>query len=928
MLVFDVFGQGVVYEFGELCLYGPDPEGIQPDVVPPTVDSLSINGGEPLEVLEEGDNFQFPTTATFTDLGKGIDGLSGGYVSESGDDTVFFSANKWDLSEGNVTGGTLSWDVSISKFLEAGIYTLQFLNINDVAGNRSAVAPADAPEGVQQTLEVINPFSDLIPPELVGPVTVSPTTPDVTLNPVPVVFTFTLKDEGVGVSSGDIQVFHCSDANAQWYSGFFNSFQRIDGDEFMGTYQVTVMFDQGATSGEYGYQLRARDTAGRTKIWGKFISGRTGEAEPLPADSDESITVTSGGVEGDLTPPELTDISVVCDFDLGEGPGTMSVTLSYLDDVSPLNDFGGGFFGGNNFFRLVSPTGATIVTRDFGEFDLADGDGLSGTYTFDVPLNKALEPGDYCIQVQLTNTANLVSTYGLAIGHTPFPNDFPGIWNIVNSGPEDCSPPVPIELTITPGFTTLGEDATLDVCLRITDAGTGIQSANFQLRNGTSMQFGNRNTLFTTVLNEPDIDEKGEGTIFDATYKFEIPLTGDQFSGDFLSVRLNLTDCANNTMEWDSSICNFNFSSYPLPFHFVQIRTNGNLPPVITSNGGGDEATLDVTQNQTGVTTVTANDPDFPPDLLVFTIEGGADGALFDIDPITGVLTFKVAPTFAEGGDNDREVIVQVSDGSETDSQTITVNILELDVNDPPVIVSNGGGDTATIIVEEGAVALTTLMATDQDSGDTMVFSITGGADADLFNLSSASNVLSFKSAQAFASPADANGDNDYEVTVGVVDNGDPVLMDSQAITVRVIKIVVDENEYEACANEAGGPFPSNASAQQKAIDFDFDGDGQTNGEEFAAGTNPNDADDYFRSMVGYDPVQGFKIVFFPYFPDLNEYTLMSAFEGPNNDESTSLNISAQPFDGDPMMGCFVVPPSTGSLENLILFINTLKVSL
>jgi hypothetical protein len=152
--------------------------------------------------------------------------------------------------------------------------------------------------------------------------------------------------------------------------------------------------------------------------------------------------------------------------------------------------------------------------------------------------------------------------------------------------------------------------------------------------------------------------------------------------------------------------------------------------------------------------------------------------------------------------------------------------------------------------------------------------------------------------------------------------------MDSQAITVSVNEIVVDENEYEDYANGSGSPFPVTATAQQKDIDFDFDGDGQTNGEEFAAGTNPNDPNDFFMSMAVYDPVEGFKVVFSPYLPEKNEYTLMTAFEGQNNAQSSSLTIPHQPFEGDPTMGCFLVPPSVGSLENLIVFINTLKVSL
>ncbi len=80
--------------------------------------------------------------------------------------------------------------------------------------------------------------------------------------------------------------------------------------------------------------------------------------------------------------------------------------------------------------------------------------------------------------------------------------------------------------------------------------------------------------------------------------------------------------------------------------------------------------------------------------------------------------------------------------------------------------------------------------------------------------------------------------------------------------------------------------------------------------------------------MIGFDSVEGFKVVFCPYLPDLNDYTLMNALGGPDNNQSTALDVDPVPFEGDPSMGCFVVPPSGASLETLFLQVNTLKVSL
>ena len=49
--------------------------------------------------------------------------------------------------------------------------------------------------------------------------------------------------------------------------------------------------------------------------------------------------------------------------------------------------------------------------------------------------------------------------------------------------------------------------------------------------------------------------------------------------------------------------------------------------PVITSNGGGASAAINVAENTTAVTTVTATDADLPAQTLTYTISGGADAA-------------------------------------------------------------------------------------------------------------------------------------------------------------------------------------------------------------------------------------------------------------------------------------------------------------
>ena len=110
-------------------------------------------------------------------------------------------------------------------------------------------------------------------------------------------------------------------------------------------------------------------------------------------------------------------------------------------------------------------------------------------------------------------------------------------------------------------------------------------------------------------------------------------------------------------------------------------------PPEID---GGDFAQVTMDENTTFVTTVTAVDQ-FPDndgtETLTYSIAGGADAALFEIDQITGELSFIAAPDFEApvGGDNTYEVVIQVNDGVDLmDTQTIQVTVNDVDEAVPP----------------------------------------------------------------------------------------------------------------------------------------------------------------------------------------------------------------------------------------------------
>lgn len=118
--------------------------------------------------------------------------------------------------------------------------------------------------------------------------------------------------------------------------------------------------------------------------------------------------------------------------------------------------------------------------------------------------------------------------------------------------------------------------------------------------------------------------------------------------------------------------------------------------------------------------------------------------------------------------------------------------------NFDPVITSNGGGATASVAVAENTTKVTTIVAADQNINQSLTYSISGGADAQLFKVD-AGGALSFVSAPNFEKPLDANHDGFYEVQVSVTD-GDFGL-DTQTLRVKVTNV----NEKPTIVSGGGG---------------------------------------------------------------------------------------------------------------------------
>lgn len=215
----------------------------------------------------------------------------------------------------------------------------------------------------------------------------------------------------------------------------------------------------------------------------------------------------------------------------------------------------------------------------------------------------------------------------------------------------------------------------------------------------------------------------------------------------------------------------------------VVTLTNVNESPVFTSNAAANTA-----ENTTAVLTVTASDPDGGAQTLSFSIDQSSpDASKFTINPATGVLTFTNAPNFElpsdSNGDNVYNVTVKATDTgvpSLSTSQPVVVTVTN--VNEAPSFTSS-----AAVNVAENTTVVLTVVATDPDSGQTLTYSIDPASpDRDKFSINSSNGVLTFVNAPNFEAATDVGSNNIYNVIVRAADNGSPVQVSSQSISVTV----------------------------------------------------------------------------------------------------------------------------------------------
>lgn len=546
------------------------------------------------------------------------------------------------------------------------------------------------------------------------------------------------------------------------------------------------------------------DTWGRTWTVGDFTAGNfrvrlTNDNDNGTASIDHiqvnvhygllpEINVQGNGVsiaDGDGT-PSLTDFT-----DFGNVPQNVPVDRTFTIQNTGAGDLTIGaitFTGGDaGDFSVVTPPAGTVPPGGSTTFTVRLTAGGGGGATRDTTIN-------------IVNNDSNENPYNFAIAGTRITTEINVQGNGVNITDGDATP----SLTDCTNFGSVLISGTIDCTYTIQNQGPNA------LYVGT-VTLGGANAADFSVITQP-VSPIANGGSTTFTVRFTPSAAG---------ARNATVSFINN----DTNESPYNWS--------IQGTGAANTPPTITSNGGGTTANINVAENTTAVTTVTASDPDVPPQTLTYSISG-TDAGDFSIVPSTGVLTFSTAPNFESPADADANnsyiVTVQVSDGTASDSQTITVNVTN--VNEAPTDLPI----SSTSIAENNAVndVIGIMGTTDPDAGNTFTYSLActiPGADDGSFNISGAN----LRAGIVF----DFETKNSYAICIRTTDQGGLFYEENFTITITDVDEVPPQTTIDSAT-----PSTSPTSSTTMTVAFSSSEVGSTfqcrlDGGAYAACVSP-----------------------------------------------------------------------------------------
>ncbi|BAQ64645.1 S-layer family protein [Geminocystis sp. NIES-3709] len=251
----------------------------------------------------------------------------------------------------------------------------------------------------------------------------------------------------------------------------------------------------------------------------------------------------------------------------------------------------------------------------------------------------------------------------------------------------------------------------------------------------------------------------------------------------------------------------------PFSITVGDFNEDGNVDLAVANQGSNDVSILlgDGTGGfSTGTTLAVGSAPtsvtvgDFNGDGKLDLATANQTGANVSIRLGDGTGNFSIGTTLAVGnsprgitvGDFNRDGKVDLATGNNSSNNvsvilnadpSALITITNAASNQSPVITSGSAFNFA----ENNTVTVFTVTATDANGGDTLTYSITGGADASLFNINSSSGSVTFINPPNFENPLDAGTNNIYDITV-TVNDGTVNVNQNVAITVTDVNEAPD----------------------------------------------------------------------------------------------------------------------------------------
>lgn len=202
----------------------------------------------------------------------------------------------------------------------------------------------------------------------------------------------------------------------------------------------------------------------------------------------------------------------------------------------------------------------------------------------------------------------------------------------------------------------------------------------------------------------------------------------------------------------------------------------------------------------TQVGLVLASDPDFNQTLSYAIISGDNLNA-FSIHPVTGMLSIARFVCFEFC--SSYELLIRATDnGSPTLSDEKQVSIIITDLNETPIIHDQAFNVNA---FSPAGTIVGTVVASDPDFNQTLVYSIEGGNTQGAFEISSNSGLITVFNPNALNSITNPS----FSLTVKILDNGTPSLSAYAIITITTTSVnnspVIEDQSFQVAEGSPAG---------------------------------------------------------------------------------------------------------------------------